>query len=331
MRAPRQLLLMSMTAAVLLGCGGSADASPDDTPRKLRVAFSRHLSWGPLMIAQAEGFFTQEGLEVEFVTAMRPEETLVALVTGDLDVRPGPLHAGFLSAIAQGAPIRITAGMAILARGACTYYGILVRPGLDTAGTPVIKRMRASQDGASRYIVSSMLAQRNVGLNAIETVRLPESVMGMSLESRAIDAVAVSEPALSRLMKIGTLWLSGQDAVPGFQWGVLAFGERLLVRERDTGMRFLRAYQRGVAQYRQGKTDRNVAIIAEATGETEELTREVCWPDFSPGSRLDWESIAAFQAWANAEGLMERTLTREQTYDSSFVTASARGVSAEIP
>lgn len=319
----RNTCLLAGVAAVL-GCGAAAGDLPKDPPRKLRVAYSRHLSWGPLMIAQAEGFFAQEGLEVEFVMSMRSEETLVALVTGDLDVRPGPLHAGFLSAIAQGAPIKITAGLTVLAPEACTYYAIIVRPGLDTAGAPAIKKMRLGQDGVSRYIVGTMLEQRKVELDDIETVRLPEVVYGMSLESGAIDAVGVTEPALTRLARIATLWLPAEDVLPGFQWSVLAFGERLLVRERDTGMRFIRAYERGLAQYRQGKTDRNVAIIAEGTGETPEITREVCWPDFSAESRLNWESISAFQKWANREGIMEHTLTREQAYDSSFVTASVR-------
>lgn len=316
-----RVVSLTCLAMVAVACGGTPDESAVPL-RKVRVAFTQHLSWGPLMIAHAAGFFADEGLDVELVPLLRPEESLVALVTGDIDVRPGPLSAGFLSAIARDAPIRIVAGMGNLNAGSCTYYGIVLRPGLDTAGTPRIRRMRASQDGASRFVVSSMLAQRNVGLDAIETVRLPEAVMGMSLESGSLDAVAVSEPALTRLRKLGTLWLSGQDAVPGFQWAVVAFGERLLDRERDTGKRFFRAYQRGVAQYRQGKTDRNVAIIAEATGETVEYTREVCWPDFAPDSRVNWESIAAFQSWALGEGLMLRTISREQAYDSLFVTTA---------
>ncbi len=322
MRARTRAIMIA--AALTLGCAGAAADRSDNAPRKLRVAYSRHLSWAPIYIAQSEGFFAQEGLEIEPVLAMRPEETLVALITGDIDIRPGPMHAGFLSSVAQGAPIRITAGMTILGTG-CTYFGMVVRSGIDTTGAPKIKRMRAGQDGVSRYILTTMLAQRKLSIDDIETVRLPESVMAMGLESGSIDAVVVSEPALTRFTKIATLWLSGQDVLPGFQWSVLAFGERLLLRERDTGLRFMRAYERGVAQYRQGKTDRNVAIIAEATGDTPELIREVCWPDFSPGNRLDWPSISAFQKWANAEGHMEYTLTQGQVYDSAFVSAVARG------
>ena len=329
-RRGRLACLAALALAGVPGCGRTSDESPA-SPRKVRVSFTRHLSWGPLMIADAEGFFADENLDVEFVPLMRPEESLVALVTGDIDVRPGPLSAGMLSAIARGATVRIVAGMGNLEAGSCTYYGIVLRPGLDTAGTPRIRRMRASQDGATRFIAEHMLSQRNMTFGGIETVRVPEAVMAMALESGSLDAVAWSEPALTRLKKVGTLWLSGQDAVPGFQWAVVVFGDRLLNRERDTGMRFIRAYQRGVAQYRQGKTERNVEIIARATEETPEHTREVCWPDFRPDSRINWESIAAFQRWANGEGFMNRTLTLEQAFDSSFMAADALAASSRSP
>jgi ABC-type nitrate/sulfonate/bicarbonate transport system substrate-binding protein len=122
------------------------------------------------------------------------------------------------------------------------------------------------------------------------------------------------------------LWASAQDALPGFQWSVLAFGERFLERERDTGERFLRAYHRAVAQYRQGKTERNVAIIAEGTGETPEHTRAACWPTFTEDSGVNWESIAEFQAWANAQGFMAQSITMAQGLDTSLVRSSYRAV-----
>ena len=313
----RSLILLGLVAA--LGCGAPPAEQPAQLT-KVRVSMRKHLSWGPLMIAQAEGFFREEGLEIEEVTTQRPQESLVALVTGDLDVMPGPLHAGFLSAIGRGASVRIAGGMGNLGPQ-CTYFGIVLRKGLDTTGTPSIKRARVGQDGGSRYLAETMFGSRKVFLKDIESVYLPEAVMATALESGSLDAIAVSEPSLLRLTKLGTLWLKGEDAVPGFQWAVIAFGDRLLNRDRETGMRFMRAYQRGVDQYLKGKTDRNVAIIAAATGETVEHTREVCWPDFDPRSRINWESIAAFQAWASAQGHLLKVLSQNEAFDSAFVAA----------
>ncbi|HEX7977694.1 MAG TPA: ABC transporter substrate-binding protein, partial [Gemmatimonadaceae bacterium] len=268
---------------------------------------------------------------VEPVTGLRAEEGVAALVTDDIDVMPGPIRAGFLSAVAQGAKPRIVAGQGELAPDGCTYFGIVVRNGLTPSSATPIRKMRASTDGVTRFIVSRMLEPHHIPISSIETVRLPEAVLASSIERGAIDAVAVSEPGLTRSAKVGNLWIRAQDVVPGFQWGVIAFSERLLTKDRETGIRFMRAYERGVEQYRQGKTPRNVAIIAAATGDTEELTREACWPTFRLGSGIDWESIAQFQRWANAEGLMERTLTRDQVWDSSFVSAIRTRTYTESP
>jgi len=318
----RRVVISCALFAALAACSRT-DSSPDDTsaPRKVRVVFLPHVSWGPIMIAEAEGFFKAEGLDVEKITGLRAEETVAALVTDGVDVVPGPIRAGFLSAVAQGAKPRIVAGQGELAADSCTYFGIVVRHGLKPSPATPIKRMRTSQDGLARFIVSRMLEPHRIDLRTIETIRLPEAVLASSIERGTIDAVAVSEPGLTRIAKVGTLWLKAQEVVPGFQWGVIAFGERLLGKDREAGIRFMRAYERGVEQFAQGKTPRNVAIIAAGTGESEELTREACWPTFRVGSGINWESIAEFQRWANAEKLMERTVTRDQVWDSSFVSA----------
>jgi NitT/TauT family transport system substrate-binding protein len=325
------LLCTALIVAAAPGCR-RADAPGTVAARpKVRVSLSPHLSSGPLMIAQAEGFFADEGLDVEFVSSLRSEESLAALVTGDIDVRSGPLHAGVLSAIAQGARLRVTAGQGELARDACTYFAIVVRPGIDPAAKGAIKRMRTSQDGVARFLVSEMLAPHGIDVRSIETIRLPEAAMVNSLERGSIDAVAVSEPVLTRLGRSGRVWVRAEDVVPNFQWGALVFGPRLLDRDRDVGVRFIRAYNRGVRRYMEGKTDRNVAIIAEASGTTVPMTRDACWLTFRPGSAIDWKSIAEFQRWANAHGLMEHTLTRDQVWDSTFVTADSVRLATTTP
>ena len=327
----RAAIFCATLLALSSGCGRADSPANGEARPKVRVAISPHLSSGPLMIAQAEGFFKEEGLDVEFVSSLRSEESLAALVTGDIDVRAGPLHAGVLSAIAQGARLRLTAGQGELARGACTYFAIIVRPGLDPTTKGAIKRMRTSQDGVARFLVSEMLAPHGLDVRSIETIRLPEAAMANSLERGSIDAVAVSEPVLTRLGKTGRVWVRAEDVVPNFQWGVLVFGPRLLDRDRDVGVRFIRAYNRGVRRYAEGKTDRNVAVIAEASGTTEPMTRDACWLTFRPGSGIDWKSIAEFQRWANEHGLMEHTLTRDQVWDSSFVTADSARVATTTP
>jgi NitT/TauT family transport system substrate-binding protein len=286
--------------------------------RKVRISFSPLLSWGPIMIANAEGFFRDEGIEIEYVTTLSSQEELVALVTGDIDVMPGPMHASFLSAIAQGAKIKIVAGQGDLAKDGCTYFGIVRKR--SSAPPSKMRRVRASNDGLTRFITARMLQSAGVDIKHLEVMKLPDAVLARSLESGSIDAAAASEPSLTRLKSAGTMWLAAEKVLPDFQWGTIAFGERLLSGDRDTGARFLRAYRRGVLQYQQGKTARNVAIISKETGEAPRIIRDACWLPFRSDLRVRWESVDEFQAWASKEGIMERTLSRGQTMDSGFLT-----------
>lgn len=309
---------------LLLAVAINACSSPRDPAslRTVRVSFNPHLGWGPFLIAEKEGFFRDEGLDVELVPDMEVEETLVALITGHIDVRPGALHAAFFSAITRGAPIKVVAGSGVLDPGGCTYFGIVLRPGLDTTGSPPIKQLRTSLDGSTRYVVDRMLTTRGMSLDTIGTNRVEDVMIPIAFENASLDAAALTEPNLTRVKKAGHLWLSAQDALPGYQWSVLAFGERLLVKERDTGLRFLRAWHRAVEQFREGKTDRNIAILSEGTGQTPEVIRAACWPTFTADSRLNWPSIDAFQKWAVQKGFMEQVLSIDQALDTSFVAAT---------
>jgi NitT/TauT family transport system substrate-binding protein len=269
------------------------------------------------MIAKEEGFFRDEGIDIEFVSTLSSQEELVALVTGDIDVMPGPLHAGVLSAIAQGAKIRLVAGQGALEKDGCTYFGVVRRKNVDPAG---IRRVRASQDGVSRFIASRMLDREGIDIRHLDILKLPDAVLARSLQSGSVDAVAASEPTLTRLVRQTPLWIAAEKVLPDYQWGIVAFGERLLYRERDTGARFLRAYARGVTEYRKGKIDRNVEIISRETGETPGLIRDACWLPFREDLRINWKSIDKFQTWANEQGIMEHTLSSSQTMDTTFLS-----------
>lgn len=316
-------LAVVVAVALATACTGSDTKAEATAPlARIRVRMSPHLSWAPIVIALEEGDFRREGLDVELVPTMRAEESLVALVTGDLDVRPGPLSAGLLSAIAQGAPIRITGGMGVLEPAGCTYFGIVARQGFDTTGVSPARRIRASEDGATRYIVHRMLAQRGLSLRSLETVRLQDAVAAAALDNGSIDLAAISEPALRRVAGTHPLWLAGERATPNFQWGVIAFSERLWKTEPELGVRFMRAYRRGLARYAEGATDRNVDIIARATDEEPAVVRAACWLAMPTHARITWATIADFQRWANTEGFMERTVTESQAWDSTFVRAT---------
>ncbi|MEZ4640610.1 MAG: ABC transporter substrate-binding protein [Caldilineaceae bacterium] len=75
------LLIGGCAMPTLPDTGSVAEAK---TP--LRVTIFPYLSFSPLYIAQEEGYFSAEGLDVEFVRFQRNSESLTALLRGEVDV-----------------------------------------------------------------------------------------------------------------------------------------------------------------------------------------------------------------------------------------------------
>jgi len=304
------------------GCRSSLPEGPPG-PRKLTITYTTHLSWGPVMIAKEEGFFSEEGLDVTFVHLPRSEESLVALLSGDVDAVLGPLGPGLFTTIARGGVVRIVAGMNYLARDGCTYHGVVLRPGLTPArAAHRLGRLDVGRDGTSRYLTDRMLAMQGIELDTLDTVKLPTAVIEHSLQTGAVDAADLTEPTLTRASRHGTLWLRSQDATPDFQWATVNFGERLLHKDRETGVRFLVAYRRGIEQFSAGKTAHNLDLLQRATQEDREVLEQSCWPAFRADARVNLESLLGYQQWALKHGYLDRPAAQAQLWDSSFVVAS---------
>ena len=314
-------LLALLGAGLFAGCGGE---QPERAPelRTLRVIRNSHLTSAPLLMAEDAGYFADEGLKIEFVDMNRGEESLIAMLGGEVDVLPGPLHPGLLTAVARGGDIRIVAGLNILSPG-CTYHAIVLRPGLTPdQAMRRIRKLDASRDGSTRYLAGRMLATRGIDIDTLDTIKLPQEILGHSLGNGSVDAASVSEPLVTRIGRNGTVWLRSNEASPGFQWSVMSFGKKLLHDDPEAGVRFLTAYRRGVALFSQGKTPENLDRLERLTQEDRKILEESCWPTFPADLRPNMASVLEYQQWALEKDYLDETATLTQLWDSSFVVAS---------
>lgn len=90
-------------------------------PTKLKVVSYPYLSLAPFFIADEEGYFTEQGLQIEFVKISDTSIALPALIKGNLDVWGGYIDPSCLNAIARGAHIRIVADKGQLNSKLCLH------------------------------------------------------------------------------------------------------------------------------------------------------------------------------------------------------------------
>jgi len=322
-----------LISVVLPSCDTSGDSPETDEPAVIRVMILPHLTYAPLLIAQEEGFFAAEGLDVKFSRLGSTASTVPLLLQGKLDVLPTPPSPALLNAMAHGSPVRFVADKGYLpATRSCSHMGLVVRRSLLKPGgaedassegrsNPVeIRRLSMSREALFRFLVSRAFESRGLSLEAVETMQIPSAAELDALRDGAIDAAFIADPWMSRLIERGdgAVWIELEDVMPEMQYSLIAYGPRLLEEEPELGRRFMVAYLRGVRQLNQGKTERNLQILEATTGLDREELRSLCWPTFRDDGQINTESLIEFQAWILDRGLIDEPVSEQQFWDPSF-------------
>lgn len=294
----------------------------------VRVTINDNISYAPLLIAKEEGYFEDYGLNVEFVTFDKASEAVALLLTGQIDIYAGTLNAGFLNAIAQEPNIKAVADRGHIATDdLCTYQAILIRKDLYENGAVTGpeamagKILAAKSSGIHAYLLDTYLRNGGLTFADIQVNDLPDNVIVDAFDAKTIDGMVATEPTLSFILGSGTAvtLAETQSVIGSLQTGVIAFGKDILQDRPEVGARFLAAYLKGVQQYNEGKTDRNLAILHEQTSEEMETLNNSCWPAIRTDGTIDFAGVQGYQQWAIGSGELDQLVTEEQFYDPKLL------------
>lgn len=333
---PSPLLLALPLAAGLLA---SLAAALPAAPTRVKAQFVRLTSFAPLALARDEGYFRAQGLDVELVEIPGLGDATPALARGELDVGAGLVRIADLNAIARGAAIRIVADKGHSEAGACPSSALVASReflgGPDPASPARLKGAKVSAPPLSlaEFALDTFLSGRGLKLSDVDAARLQQSVAAEALARGALDLAVLTEPDLSRTVGSGraALWKPVEEILPGAQMAVLLYGPGLLEKNREAGTRFMAAYLQGVRQYNRGKTDRNVELLAAATGLDAALLKRSCWQAIRGDGRVNVESVLAFQRWAVKRGALDAVVPAERFWDPSFVEAAGKALGPPAP
>jgi NitT/TauT family transport system substrate-binding protein len=296
----------------------------------LRMNISNNTSYGPIYIAESEGYFKEFGIQMEFIQINKSPEALALLVSGDIDVYAGVLLSGILNVISQDPTIKVVADRGHIAPGGCTYQAIVVRKDLfdsgvvtsaeDLKGLPI----SLTASGPSGFMASSYLMQAGLSLDDIVISEIPSAALVDAFNNETLAATSSAEPVLTTLMEAGNavLLAKAEDVLGVYQSGLMVFGKKLTVDDPELGARFLAGYLKGIEQYNQGKTERNLQIMADKSGETLEVLKKACWPAMRQDGTIDYKGVEPFQNWSIENGYLENAVTQSQFYDPGFLEAA---------
>jgi NitT/TauT family transport system substrate-binding protein len=307
-----------------------AYAGPQSKPDqiKLKAVVLPYLSFAPLFIAEEEGFFEEQGLQVDFIKMTEVVQAIPALIKGELDVIGDALYPSYLNAMARGVKMKIVADRGYLPLQGCSSTALMARRALIEEGklnsVSQIRGLRVAMTQAatiSTYYVERLLTQANLTLADVQTVLIPIPLRPAAFEKGAIDISLANEPWITQIQNGGhaVLWMSVQQIAPDFQHGFLLYGPTLMEKNPEAGKRFMVAYLKAVRQYNRGKIEPNMKILMKHTGLNEGLLKKCCWPSMRSDGRIHAESLLDFQRWAIRSGHMDKEVPKDQFWDPSFI------------
>lgn len=327
--------------AALLCTGWVRSASAEELTT-VRVGVVPSMTETSFYIADKLGYFRAEGIDVKFIRFNSAANMVAPLGTGQLDVGGGALSAGLYNAVGRGIDVRIVADLGSDPPG-YGFVGLLVRSDLVSSGKfKTIKDLKGMTVAISAPGVSTgptldeLLKKADLTFGDVKMTYMGNPEQLAAYKNGGLDASIMPEPNVSQAVRSGVaVKIAADDSwYPNQETSVVFYGINLLKTRRDVGLRFMRAYLRGVRYYndtlRNGKlggphADLVVKILVDETGIADPgLFRAVTPNGNNPNGRFNLASMSADFAFYKRLGLIEGTVTPESAIDQGFVTAALR-------
>jgi NitT/TauT family transport system substrate-binding protein len=264
----RKLLAAAAAALAVAaaGCssGGSSAGGDSNSPLKVSIAIQPWLGYGAWYIAQDQGFFADNGLEVELVDFEADADMLAALAAGQVDALNVASH-GALHMIETGVDAKI-----VLLEDASTSADAIITTGgikdvKDLAGQQV-----AYEEGTtSDLLLNYALSEAGLTVQDIEKVPMGAAEAGAALIAGRVPAAVTYEPYITEAKSQGdgVEVIYEASAKEGLISDVLMVGAALAKDHPDAVTALIKSWGQAVDFYN-ANTEEGRAIIAEGVGET---------------------------------------------------------------
>jgi NitT/TauT family transport system substrate-binding protein len=305
-------------------------AAPTPTPVTVKFGQVGSVSDAAIFIADAKGFFKEQGIALEAVPFTSAAQMVAPLGTGELQAGGGAPSAGLFTAVDRGVQLRIVADKGSLTPGH-GYEAVIVRKALadkvksakDMKG---LKISIAARDIVPEYSLDAFLRTGGLTIKDVEVVPLAFPDMIPAMASGAIDVAVPTEPTATRILDAGTgVLITRTDViVPGEQTAVILFSEKF-AQQRDVAVRFMVAYLQGARFYTDAfdkkdpaKQKEAIDIIARATKLDPSLVARVVVPGIDPNGIVNSKSLGEAQQYFVTKGSQPKAVDLTKVVDPSF-------------
>ena len=237
----------------------AAWAQKKDPPQKVLVGnTSIQMAIFPVMIAKAEGYYRDEGLDVDLIL-MRPDLAIKSVVTGDVTFSAPFTNA--VRAAMSGYPIRI-----LMALMTGTDHSLVVKPAIQKVDDLKGKTLAVSAPGATPDVSTRIILKKFGLVPDVDTKILflsgGSTLRFAALEGGSVDGALLSAPYNKMLVRKGFRELVYMKDLINIPFNGLAANTNMMKSNPDLVMKTIRATLRGI-QFIKGHKEECLEIMAQ--------------------------------------------------------------------
>lgn len=321
--------------------GGAATLPMLGTPAlantKMTVGALRFTSHAASFVAFERGYFSEEGLDVDFRFFQAAQPMAVAIASGDADFGVTSITGGLISLAEKGAAKVIGGalseeqgidGQMILASNAAYDAGLTAPAKLDG------KSFAVTQAGSSFHYMGAKIAQAENAEMSYKPLQKVGAIIG-AMKSGQVDAWTIVPHIGKALVGGGAVKHVGMvaDYLPNYQVTTVFTSAENAENERAKTEAFLRAFSKGAADF-------NAALVDKTTDEAGmedmvKLIHKYVYADdpyekasksiingamrINANAALNMGSVTDQVDWFKSEGLIKDSISTETLVDSSYV------------
>ncbi|NED99099.1 ABC transporter substrate-binding protein [Phytoactinopolyspora halotolerans] len=286
---------VAVTVFAAAGCGDdSADATGDGGDQiTVDVGTLPIANAAPMYLGMEEGFFEEEGLEIEPTVLQGGNEIITGLVSGDYDFGfVGYISAGV--ALSQNVPVCVVTASDATGTTPEDDWQVLVA-GADNG-------IESPQDlagatlginalgGVAEVLIKAALDADGVDPNSVEFIEVPFPEVPAAVAEGRIDAGYTSEPFVTTVLDQGgeVVYAPQSELAPEYPNGSYAASEQFIAENGDVVERFTRAMNRSL-DYARENEDAVRSIIPSYTEIDPAVAERMRLPVYT--SELDEQAI----------------------------------------
>jgi NitT/TauT family transport system substrate-binding protein len=313
----KSVIVLVLFAALLSACGGAAPAAQEDPT--LKIAVLPILDALPMYVAEAQGYFKDAGITVEFMPVASANERDQVMQSGQVDGMINDLTSTVL--YNKDAQKIAVVRFARTASADKPQFSLLAA---KDSGITTPDQLQGVEIGISQGTVIDYLTQRileNAGLATadIKTINVPAIPDRLQLLNEGkLKAAVLPEPAATLAEQGGAIRVIDDSSLPSVGTSEISFSTNALKSKPETVKKFLAAIEKATADVNSEPT-RWDTLLSDKKLVPAPLIGKYALPRFPTASVPSEAQLKDVMAWMIARGLIKQEVPYSQLVDSSYL------------